>query len=128
MDVREKLVELLTDNLPRIGNLPKCDNPLQYTMDEIVERIANHLIANGVTVQEWISVKDRLPSVKKAIDGEEYYKTVAVRVEGCEVEKIAYYDCEENRWYDTDDFPILEKVTHWYQLPEWNLPQPPKGE
>jgi hypothetical protein len=25
------------------------------------ELIANHLIANGVTVQEWISVKDRLP-------------------------------------------------------------------
>ena len=52
MDVREKLVELLTDNLPRIGNLPKCDNPLQYTIDEIVERIADHLISNGVTVQE----------------------------------------------------------------------------
>ena len=48
MDVREKLVEMLTDNLPRIGSLPKCDNPLQYTMDEIVERIADHLISNGV--------------------------------------------------------------------------------
>ena len=50
MDVRENMVELLTDNLPRIGNLPKCDNPLQYTIDEIVERIADHLIMNGVTV------------------------------------------------------------------------------
>ena len=61
MNVREKLVELLTDNLPRIGNLPKCDNPLQYTINEIVERIADHLIAHGVTVQEWISVKEHLP-------------------------------------------------------------------
>lgn len=61
MNVREKLVELLTDNLLRIGNLPKCDNPLQYTTDEIVERIADHLIANGVTVQEWIPVKEHLP-------------------------------------------------------------------
>ena len=61
MDVREKLVELLTDNLPRIGNLPKCDNPLQYTINEIVERIADLLIANGVTVQEcgyWVSLTD----------------------------------------------------------------------
>ena len=61
MDVREKLVELLTDNLPRIGNLPKCDNPLQYTINEIVERIADHLIAHGVTVQEcgyWVSLTD----------------------------------------------------------------------
>ena len=61
MDVREKLVELLTDNLPRIGNLPKRDNPLQYTINEIVERIADHLIAHGVTVQEWISVEEHLP-------------------------------------------------------------------
>ena len=61
MDVREKLVELLTDNLPRVGDLPKCDNPLQYTTDEIVERIADHLIAHGVTVQEcayWQYIED----------------------------------------------------------------------
>ena len=25
--------------------------------------IADHLIANGVTVQEWVSVKDRLPEI-----------------------------------------------------------------
>lgn len=61
MDVREKLVDLLTDNLPRVGNLPQCDNPLQYTINEIVERIADHLIANGVTAQErgyWVSLTD----------------------------------------------------------------------
>ena len=116
MDVREKLVEILRKPI------------FPHELVDPIEAVADYLLDSGVTVQEWISVKDRLPSVKKAIDGEEYYKTVAVRVEGCEVEKIAYYDCEENRWYDTDDFPILEKVTHWYQLPEWNLPQPPKGE
>lgn len=51
MDVREKLVELLTDNLPRCGNLPSWDNPLQLSCDEQVQRIADHLIMNGVTVQ-----------------------------------------------------------------------------
>ena len=50
MDVREKLVELLTDNLPRCGNLPRWDNPLQLSCDEQVQRIADHLIMNGVTV------------------------------------------------------------------------------
>ena len=70
MDIREKLVELLTDNLPRIGNLPQCDNPLQYTINEIVERIADHLIANGVTVPQWISVDDKLP---------EFYVSVLAR-------------------------------------------------
>ena len=79
MDVREKLVELLTDNLPRIGNLPKCDNPLQYTIDEIVERIANHLIMNGVTVLP-VQVGDRLYEVtgRKTIS---VYKVKAIRVE-----------------------------------------------
>ena len=79
MDVREKLVELLTDNLPRIGNLPKCDNPLQYTIDEIVERIANHLIMNGVTVLP-VQVGNRLYEVtgRKTIS---VYKVKAIRVE-----------------------------------------------
>ena len=52
MDIREKLVELLTDNLPRCGNLPSWDNPLQLSCDEQVQRIADHLIMNGVTVQD----------------------------------------------------------------------------
>lgn len=40
-DMRDRLIELLTDNLPH------CDNPLQDTYDEIVERLADHLIENG---------------------------------------------------------------------------------
>lgn len=40
-DMRDRLVELLTDNLPH------CDNPLQDTYDEIVKRLADHLIENG---------------------------------------------------------------------------------
>ena len=48
MDVREKLVELLTDNLPRIGNLPQCDNPLQYTIDEIGRAVVDQLGWDGV--------------------------------------------------------------------------------
>ena len=48
MDVREKLVELCED----LETLPCCAT---------YEEQADHLITNGVTVQEWISVKDRLP-------------------------------------------------------------------
>ena len=47
MDVREKLVELLDIII----------QPGQRTLGDI----ADYLISNGVTVQEWISVKDRLP-------------------------------------------------------------------
>lgn len=113
MDVMEKLVELLTDNLPRCGNLPRWDNPLQLSCDEQVQRIADHLIMNGVTVQEWISVKDRLPeNVKEGL-------LIALR--WGEVD-IGWY--EDGRWGSqfVDEYEDGE-VTHWMPLP-----QPPKGE
>lgn len=113
MDVREKLVELLTDNLPRCGNLPRWDNPLQLSCDEQVQRIADHLIMNGVTVQEWISVKDRLPeNVKEGL-------LIALR--WGEVD-IGW--CEDGRWGSqfVDEYEDGE-VTHWMPLPF-----PPKGE
>ena len=119
MDVREKLVELLTDNLPRIGNLPKCDNPLQYTINEIVERIADHLISNGVTVQEWISVDDRLPEPKHEFDARNWY---LVALSNGVVKELAYefhnHSVFGYGWRETA-YP----VTHWMPLP-----QPPKGE
>ncbi len=46
-NTREKLIELVTAAL--------CN--------QSAEEVADHLIANGVTVQEWISVKDRLPDI-----------------------------------------------------------------
>lgn len=113
MDVRKKLVELLTDNLPRFGNLPRWDNPLQLSCDEQVQRIADHLIMNGVTVQEWISVKDRLPeNVKEGL-------LIALR--WGEVD-IGW--CEDGRWGSqfVDEYEDGE-VTHWMPLPK-----PPKGE
>ena len=47
MDVREKLVELIES--------------ARYWGSNTSEEIADNLVSNGVTVQEWISVKDRLP-------------------------------------------------------------------
>ncbi len=50
MDVREKLVELFYDNNVR------CDQKIEGLADDVMD-----IIAHGVAVQEWISVKDRLP-------------------------------------------------------------------
>ena len=56
MDVREKLVELLKGS-------KLCSKRFddQYS-DGTIAIIADYRIAHGVTVQEWISVEDRLPS------------------------------------------------------------------
>ena len=94
MDVREKLVELLDIII----------QPGQKTLGDI----ADHLIANGVTVQEWISVKDRLPE-----QGEE---AICIAADGDMM--IGKYT--EWGWM----FPCyFEDLTHWMPLP-----QPPKGE
>lgn len=51
MDMKEKLVELIFKSLCRHI----------YKSCKLAENIADDLMADGVTVQEWISVKDRLP-------------------------------------------------------------------
>ena len=115
MDVREKLVELLKTNACPSPFM--CDQACKYYGygDCFPDRFADHLIANGVTVQEWISVKERLPQEK--VDCIVHYKH-------------AYCD-NDDYWaigmcfYDGEKFQLNSayKVTHWMPLPE-----PPKGE
>ena len=95
MDVREKLVELLDDFIS-----------YEYNTEELVDT----LIAHGVTVQEWISVKDRLP------EEEGLYLVAVVNDHERRYSKTAWYHGHGN-WF------LHQKVTHWQYLP-----QPPKGE
>lgn len=94
MDVREKLVKLLKTSPTRNG----------YTD---LEDVADHLITNGVTVQEWISVKDRLP--------DDNVQVLACTRNG----KPFPAHCECGKWRVSHSVTI----THWMPLPP-----PPKGE
>ena len=95
MDVREKLVEIIQNS---VGGCAR----------HWAEVIADGLIANGVTVQEWISVDDRLPE-----QGEE---AICIAADGDMM--IGKYT--EWGWM----FPCyFEDLTHWMPLPEL-----PKGE
>ena len=104
MDVREKLVELLT-------NSPQLD-VLDWTTGW--EEAANYLIGNGVTVQEWIPVAERLP---------EDICPVLVALEGLNIAFHGFY--QDEKWWTVGagTRPFTQKVTHWMPLP-----QPPKGE
>ena len=98
MNVREKLVELLTE-------FYGCD-PMYYNVDALA--IADHLVSNGVTVQEWISVNDRLPDWREG-------KVLVFT-------KYGFSICERtvnNRWRGQH----ANWITHWAYLPK-----PPKGE
>ena len=110
MDVREKLVELIKDGI-RKGLRAKGDDRLDYSFEDV----ADHLIANGVTVQEWISVDDRLPEEK--VDCIVHYKHAYCNNDGYWAIGFCFYDGEKFR------IDLAYKVTHWMPMPE-----PPKGE
>ena len=101
MDVREKLVELLDIII----------QPGQKTLGDI----ADYLISHGVTVQEWISVEDRLPEEK--VNCIVHYKHDYCDNDGYWAIGTCFYDGEKFR------INLSYKVTHWMPLP-----QPPKGE
>ena len=122
MDVREKLVELLC-------NSPYLDTVKGYKGNDCTfEQGADWLIAHGVTVQEWISVDDRLPIEEAKAHEQEWpgeYCEFLVMIEKGSLPTTLYYDLEENEWFRINTALEREtyEVTHWMPLPE-----PPKGE
>ena len=114
MDVREKLVELLTE-------FYGCD-PMYYDVDALA--IAQHLIAHGVTVPKWISVTERLP------DNKEHDWVLAQVVEDngyMHIPKVMEYRQSKNDWFEETYGWLSEHngaftVTHWMPIP----PEPPK--
>ena len=118
MDVREKLVELLLD-------IP-FGNRTEEAEQAHAENVAEYRIANGVTVQEWISVNDRLP---------ETYEPVLVKylnyndgsASHTNVDTAVLFDGNVWYWWEGDicdcDEEVKCTISHWMPLP-----QPPKGE
>ncbi|MBR2927715.1 MAG: DUF551 domain-containing protein [Oscillospiraceae bacterium] len=104
MDVKEKLVELLNHEFGK----------------KVSEITADWLIANGVTVQEWIPVSERLPEIGVPVlvtyrnfnDGTPQSDGVAAQLfgEGC---WYWWEGCAED--CDTE---VLVEITHWMPLPE----------
>ena len=105
MDVREKLIELL-DEAFFDYNHGKGDG-------YIPRNFADHLIANGVTVQEWIPVDDRLPEYSN--DG----FADAVLVTDGFVQHMAYFVGGEWRFAESGEIkePMWYRITHWMPLP-----------
>ena len=112
MDVRGKLVELIR----------QADHSGKW----MYKQLADHLIANGVTVQDvndinvgnkWISVKDRLPEGDKVVM---CYKAGRGIRFGTLLD--ATYADGVQAFMDRDR-TFAFGVTHWMPLP-----QPPKGE
>lgn len=126
MDVMEKLVELIKKASY------ECDEWARDLRDmkEAADSIADFLITNGVTVQEWIPVTERLPECDKEVllivHGWEdrLYYTGCLHRQEAERSWLTGIESKASDW-KIWGFSYLREpiVTHWMPLP-----QPPKGE
>ena len=117
--MRDRLIDVFTHLDEHISYKEEYgilfDTPLVKAVEDVLQML------NGVTVQEWISVKDRLPEKH-----DKYLVRVPSKLRGCEhcIWLIGYNP--NFGFYDADpewgDIP-MDDVTHWMPLPP-----PPKGE
>lgn len=108
MDVREKLIEILRKPI------------FPHELVDPTEAVADYLLDSGVTVQEWISVEDRLPE-----EGEYVLCVLKGFNYGGKIQVFKFVPADKFK-----DKPYFEhfrngfpSVTHWMPLPN-----PPKGE
>ena len=104
MDVRETLIEILRKPI------------FPHELVDPTEAVADYLLDSGVTVQEWISVKDRLPEVGG------YVVCIAKRNPFSRFMPMVAR-IEKNGWVNPITEQYISEVTHWMPLPT-----PPKGE
>ena len=102
MDVRGKLIEILKKPI------------FPHELADPIEAVADYLLDSGVTVQEWISVDDRLP---------EHGDFVVVWHTYMEHPFVCQWDERSDCWIDNKWAFGRNTITHWCRLP-----QPPKGE
>ena len=113
MDVREKLADMLFAEVYSGGII--CDGDTYKQVRDGFIKIADRLIAHGATVQEWISVKDRLP--------EESGMYIVTANDG-HAQRVSFVLWQKkNRTWNLTGARSYWRVTHWQPLP-----QPPEGE
>ena len=102
MDVREKLIEILMKPI------------FPHELADPTEAVADYLLDNGVTVQEWISVDEKLP--------QNFISVLGYMTDAGEFPPVRECYTVGNVFF----FPALgdiHPVSHWREMP-----QPPKGE
>ena len=125
MNVREKLIEILKQ-APFEGKVLD-----EWWWEEKIKMIADHLIANGVTVQEWIPVTERLPGIP---DGwAENPEPVLYMMKNTKNIYAGYYgeggvwrDKYFRQYEDNREGVDAHDVLCW--MWQHDLPKPPKGE
>lgn len=105
MNDRENLMDLICGNPAILCGYPTGDCKGCRTL-------ADHLIANGVTIQRWIPVDERLPGTEKVLitNGD-----IVMRGYRRQPDGVWKYGIKLNEVWENLD---LRPVTHWMPLPE----------
>ena len=113
--MREKLIELLKQ-------IPQVNHAEAYVhgMDYVFGCAADHLLANGVTVQQWIPVTERLPENDYGKHWKERPHYLVCLANG--LMRVATFGYKEYGWWIDSHNCVLSKehyteVTHWMPLP-----------
>ena len=128
MNDREKLIELLGS----------AESAFYWNSDDksFVEKIADHLIANGVAVAKnetttprWISVEDEKPKRRGHYFISYVFRCSDIRFYG----EAMWHDDMEGNGYVTGQHFSNEgmdgmRVTHWMEIPRIPLSKPPEEE
>ena len=128
MDVRERLVEQAISHFWYGVSHDIFSEPVKTYAKLAIEALEKE---NGVTVQEWISVDDRLPEDSGCylvVYRDKYNGSISIAFD-------MYVKCNVGEWWESEFACDITKtflwatrlqeqeVTHWMPLP-----QPPKGE
>ena len=122
--MREKLIELI--------KRARSDFWLDRFNSDYYGFVADHLITNGVTIQQWIPVTERLPDedgkylVFEKSGGRTNTSILRFAKDARKVDKYDFKGRWKNAWYEYDSewgHYTVGSVTHWMPLPE-----PPKEE
>ena len=113
MNTREKMIELLR-------GVQYQGNAVHGYHDKYIQNseLADHLIANGVTVQKWIPVSEMLP------DNIGMYLVIEKHwISGSPCRRIAKWNTVDWCTADRRSKELTPRITHWMPLPE-----PPKDD
>ena len=106
--MREKLIALLDEASLKLKEL--CGGYNDGTGNTVR---ADHLIANGVTIQRWIPVTEQLPEMRGDGFADAYLVTDG------HLGHLAYF--VDGEWFFTENGemkePMFYDVTHWMPLP-----------
>ena len=119
--MRDKLVELLleVDSVCDVGDCSECSMEACF-----IYRAADHLIANGVTVQQWIPVDEANPELIPNTAGTAYSDAVNCLTSGRKVITAIWDGTDfigDAEFWEAEN----EVITHWCPV---LLPLPKEGE